>query len=295
MRVVVEHRAAHVLQNLSRAAGDAKPFLVPSNICEVVPKSLAAVGRPVHFVDIDPRDLVMDRERCLSLLSDHPAQFAGVVFVRTYGAETHEEPFFARVKSVAPQALLIDDKCLCRPACSGEQLCPSADATVFSTGYAKHVDLSGGGFAHLAPAVAYVEDSSTPTPIWPAYRDRILSALVESDRHKRALNAIYVAGLPRRIQLPELFQHWRFNIMVDKSAQLVESLFAAGLFASRHYCPASGASHRAPVAEQLHRRIVNLFNDRYYTEAQARQTVDVVRRLHQIGGPTPSDIPGWRR
>ena len=285
MRIVVEHRAARVLENLARARADQRPFLLPANVCEIVPSSLLAVGRPVQFVDIDQRDLVMDRDRCVSLLSDDPQEFAGVVFVRTYGAETNEELFFARVKSVAPHSLLIDDKCLCRPDWNGEKVSSSADVTLFSTGYAKHVDLGGGGFAYLAPGIPYLDDRSTSAQDGTAYRDRIASALKDADRHKQMMNDIYFDGIPRSIQLPEVFQRWRFNIQVDESVQLVESLFAAGLFASRHYQPAPGTDHRAPVAEQLHSRIVNLFNDRYYTETQARQTVEVVRRHLRYARP----------
>jgi dTDP-4-amino-4,6-dideoxygalactose transaminase len=294
----MEDRAVRVLQHVIRARQDPRPFLLPSNICEIVPTSLIAVGCPIQFVDIDERDLVMDRERCLSLLSHDREKFAGVVFVRTYGADTDEESFFARVKRVAPRTLLIDDKCLCRPDLSGEKLCPSADVTLFSTGYAKHVDLGGSGFGYLANAVAYVDDAHRAAGTWDEYRDRIAGALEQSDRHKQAINDIYFEGIPRSVQLPDIFQHWRFNIMVENSAQLVESLFAAGLFASRHYQPVSEtfSNERAPIAEQLHSRIVNLFNDRYYTAAQARKTADIVRRhLDRMAGPTLSETRGRTR
>jgi hypothetical protein len=70
----------------------------------------------------------------------------------------------------------------------------------------------------------------------------------------------------------------------------VERLFAAELFASRHYASLGGifCNERFPAAERLHRGIVNLFNDFYFDEEQARRTVDcVLRHLARAGRGNP--------
>lgn len=279
MSVVGGPRAASILERLSRAISDPRPFLVPANICPIVPETLAAAGRRMRFVDIARGDLAMDRQQCLDALREGEGGAAALLFARPYGGESDEEAFFGAVRRAAPDITIIDDKCLCRPDCDGLALSANADVTLFSTGYAKHVDLGGLGFATVAAGSAFDRFNPLPHDEWHHYRSRILAALETADRHKQILNAIYAAGLPANVQLPALFQQWRFNILVPNSEVLVASLFEAGLFASRHYEPVTGrfTAERFPVAEWLHARVVNLFNDRYYSVEQARRTVAVVR------------------
>ena len=75
--------------------------------------------------------------------------------------------------------------------------------------------------------------------------------------------------------LPAGYHDWRFNIRVPRPDHLIESLFAAGLFAGRHYRPIAGDGP-FPIAEGLYGSIVNLFNDRHYDESMARRTTEVV-------------------
>ncbi|HEX2122632.1 MAG TPA: hypothetical protein VHL59_13415, partial [Thermoanaerobaculia bacterium] len=123
-------------------------------------------------------------------------------------------------------------------------------------------------------------DLREPQERWEEYRERILHATRSSDAHKRALNAIYARELPPEIQLPSELQNWRFNIRVPRPGELVDALFAAGLFASRHYASLGGvfASGRFAAAERIHAQVVNLFNDRHFDEPRAAKAAAVVRR-----------------
>lgn len=250
-------RACAILHDLLQ--GDDRPFLIPANICAVVPETFEKAGRAFELVDIQEDTLEIDPEACLDRL---PA--GGLLFVRPYGRDRDVDPFFRALKEAQPDLLLIDDKCLCRPDCEGLGISQWADATLFSTGYAKHVDLGYGGFAHM-------EGKQTP---WEEHRRLVEEELPRADEHKARLNSIYSA-LPPEIQLPPEFQGWRFNLRVPEPDRLVESLFAAGLFASRHYPP---LAEGFPVAERLHGEIVNLFNDRYFDEERAERAVSVVLR-----------------
>lgn len=313
MRTIFEARGCSILYNLLRSLGGERPFLLPSNVCPIVPATFLKARRAFHFVDIAEPDLVMNRDRCLQLLKKDPDGFAGLLFVRTYGAEDDEDDFFRNLREVQADLLIIDDKCLCRPDCDGINLTRVADVTLFSSGHAKYVDLGFGGFAHLDERVNYqrqwgpysetglaaltdryqaarVErrpfelgdedwlDLSRPDLSWGEYRSRLQPALQQADEHKQRLNAIYVEALPSDIQLARKFQGWRFNIRLPQAERLVARLFQAQLFASRHYPSVTGVfcDERFANAERLHDEVVNLFNDRNYDESQTRRTTEIV-------------------
>jgi hypothetical protein len=101
----------------------------------------------------------------------------------------------------------------------------------------------------------------------------------ESYERKRRINRIYAEGIPEPFRLEPRFQDWRFQVLVEEKQRLLDSIFAAGLFASSHYADLTGifSTGRSPVAAQLHARVVNLFNDRYYSEERAERTVALVR------------------
>jgi dTDP-4-amino-4,6-dideoxygalactose transaminase len=293
--ILFERRACGILYNLLLSREDRRPFLLPANTCPVVPLAFRQAGHPFFCVDIDPVELTMDPRRCLRAIEERPEDFGGILFVRTYGVEKDFSQFFRGIKEIQPDFLIIDDKCLCPPDCDGERLSPDADVTLFSTGRAKPVDLGFGGFARCREGVSYRPfegeswlDLSAPGLGWDAYRTAIQQALPRVEEHRRRLNAIYTSTLPEEIQLPARFQGWRFHILVPEPDRLVERLFAAGLFASRHYASLGGifCEERFPEAERLHRGIVNLFNDMYFDEERARRTVDcVLRHLAGCGHP----------
>lgn len=312
MRTVFEARGCSILYNLLRSLGGERPFLLPSNVCPIVPATFLKARRPLKFVDITEPDLVMDRARCLQLLKENPGGFGGLLFVRTYGVEGNEDDFFRSLKEVQPDLLVIDDKCLCRPDCDGVNLSRVADVTLFSSGHAKYVELGFGGFAHLQERVKYQRqgghysatalaalterykaasaecrpfelgdetwlDLSPPEHSWAEHRIRLQSALNHVDEHKERLNAIYRDSLPLKIQLADKFQGWRFNIRMPEAGRFVARLFEAQLFASRHYPSVSGlfSSERFPIAERLHDEVVNLFNDRNYDDVRAHRTTQI--------------------
>jgi hypothetical protein len=309
---VFEARAATILYNLLRTRRDRRPFLLPANVCSAVPLTFLRAGQPFHLVDIGA-DLGMDAERCLDLLERRPGTFGGLLYVRPYGAAARPEPLFRAAKRRQPDLLVIDDRCLCRPNCDGVTRASHADVTLYSTGRAKHTDLGFGGFAHLHPDVVYRHhrggyrpealtrltrrfnaaaaagrrvrgaggpwlELAPPEMSWPRFRRRVAVTTRASDAQKRRLNAIYAAALPAEIQLPPRFQSWRFNVLVPEPDRLVARLFAANLFASRHYPSLAGvfALGPFPAAAGLHRWTVNLFNDRNFDEDMACRATEVV-------------------
>jgi hypothetical protein len=273
--IVMATRAAVILGNLLRARDDARPYLVPANACSAIPTAFLEAQQAFELVDLAEPSLEIDVAACVERLRAQPDGYAGVVFIRGYGRENDPTAAFRELRQAQPSIFLIDDRCLGRPDVDGHTLSPLADVTLFSTGDAKYAELGGGGFAFIAPTVPYAhDDGPAARRAWSAYRQRVIAAADAADRQKAVLNAIYARALPEDVQLPAEMQCWRFNILVPEPERLETTLFADGLFASRHYAAPPGF----PVAGHLHRRIVNLFNDHYFDEARATRAATLVNR-----------------
>jgi len=184
---------------------------------------------------------------------------------------------------------------------------------LYSTGYAKIVELGSGGYAFLKDNVAYgpvhlpfdprnhdqiekdykraVEnrvafeykdsdwlETEGSLPPWNDYCQQIETGLKSSLAHRARLNAIYASHLPVKIQLPEEYQQWRFNIKVPNKAKVMDAIFAASLFASSHYASLAGimVDGRCPQAEILADEIINLFNDHHFDEEKAEQVCRII-------------------
>ena len=152
-------RACSILRNLviSRR-GPGGVFLLPANVCPVVPLTLLTARQPFEFIDVDPNDLSMDRALVNRRLECPEPYVAGIIYVRSYGFLADISDSFSSWKVSSPDRLIVDDRCLSPPEVEGANL-EGADAILFSTGYGKYVDLGSGGFAYLAPDTPYVETS----------------------------------------------------------------------------------------------------------------------------------------
>jgi hypothetical protein len=313
MKTIFDTRACAVLYNLLSSQKDERPFLLPANICPIIPITFLQANRRFRFVDIAEPDLVMNKDQCLELIRKNRNVFAGLLFVRTYGVEDDEASFFNELKATQDDLLIVDDKCLCPPDCEGSGLDDVADVTLYSTNAKKYVDLGSGGFAHLKDHINYERslgpysvddlnllisrykkcyserqrfqlngeawlDLSGMSQAWSTYRTRVLDGRKRANEKKERINAIYAQGLPCGIQLPEKFQRWRFNIRVPSGEQLVSRLLSLGLFASRHYSSVTGvfSDDSFIQSDRLHGEVVNLFNDFYYDDGMAQRTVQII-------------------
>lgn len=310
--IVTASRASAILYNILISRPDRRPFLLPANICPVVPLTFLKAGVPFTFVDLDPATLNMDLESAAARVQS--GKFGGILYAHTYGDEYTPMVFFAEMKRSIDNILIIDDRCLCVPDLTQAEANP-ADVLLYSTGYAKIVDLGSGGFAFLDSSVKYhpqvlpyqqadlvkteltyksniashqpfnYVDSdwlqSKPTPEWDAYKMQIKEALAESRIHRQTLNAVYERRLPAEICLPERFQLWRFNLHVKDKSAVLKAIFAAGLFASSHYASLAGifAPGACPQAESLAAGVVNLFNDQHYTVEMTERTCDIIQKV----------------
>ena len=274
MTLLTDNRASRILYNYLESNHFEKPFLVPVNVCSIIPKVFAETGTPIEFVDINRDSLCLD----LEFLCKDVSSYSGVLFVHTYGTERSFENDFKRIKNSHPDFQIIDDRCLCFPR--WESVESSADLLLFSVGEKKQVDCGRGGIAFIKEGIRYLSqplkvDSVLDDYQWEPEFNSLKVRTEESLRHKKTINAIYQGKLPKYIQLDEEFQNWRFNILVDNKEFILKELFDNRLFASSHYSPIVPMDGNALA---LHNRIINLFNDFYYTEEMALKTCEIILR-----------------
>jgi hypothetical protein len=310
MKLVQAPRASAVLYNILTGSADLRPWLLPANICPIVPITFLKARVPFEFVDISADTLHAD----LNQLEDKIKQrkFGGWLYAHTYGEPSTPLDFFSVIKNLDPELTVVDDRCLCIPDLEPIN---SADVILYSTGYAKIVELDFGGYAFLRDDLEYqpvslpfnpeyhdeIErlykqsiqkrekftyhdsnwlDTASPLPVWSEYSLQIVAKRSASLNRRELLNQIYASRLPKEIQLPQSYQTWRFNIRVKNNSKILGAIFDSGLFASSHYAPLAGimADGSAPRAAQLADEVINLFNDEHFDEEKAHKVCDVILR-----------------
>jgi len=310
VQVVQAPRASAILYNLVKSRQGTYPWLLPANICPIVPITFLKTGVPFELVDISPETLHMDWTQAETLVNRQ--KFGGLLYAHTYGEPSPPYDFLEGIKKKNPNLLIIDDCCLCTPQLEADDLNP-ADVQLYSTGYGKVVDLNFGGYAFVRDDIKYKNvslpftpqaydgienlykqaihqrsrfvyhdsnwlDTTSPMPDWDAYRHQIERHRAEALQHSSSLNAVYVEMLPAEIQLPRAYQDWRFNICVKNQQHILAAIFSAGLFASSHYASLAGifGDGIGGNANSLANEVINLFNDYHFTPKQAEQVCQVV-------------------
>ena len=310
MQIVQAPRASAIIYSLLIDQKDKRPWLLPANICPIVPITFLKARVPFELVDISAKTLHIDLDQVEALVRH--GRFGGLLYAHTYGESSTPNSFFELLKQIASDLLIIDDRCLCIPDLEHEPL-NKADVLLYSTGYAKIVELNSGGYAFLQDEIdwqsaranfnpqhheeiekSYKEainrrlrffyrdsdwlETDTPVLAWDKYRERIEKKLMQSLEQRISLNQIYASKLPREIQLPDRFQTWRFNIRVKNKQRILAAIFSSGLFASSHYASLAGIMEdgKAPQAEALADGVINLFNDHHLTTDQAEQICKII-------------------
>ena len=308
MRLFQAPRASAILYHVLTGRERRDPWLLPANICPVVPLTFLKAGVPFEFVDISPETLHMDLDQAESRIRQR--SFGGLLYAHTYGEASTPLDFFQGIKSLNPGLLVLDDRCLCIPEFESA---PCADVILYSSGYAKVVDLGFGGYAFLRDGLAYrprqlpfnqddqaeiersykqaIEkrvryvyrdrdwlETDASLPEWNDYRRQIENGLKLSLEQRAALNQVYASRLPPEIQLPQEYQSWRFNIRVRNRPEMVRAIFEAGLFASSHYASLAGvmADGASPHADALADEVINLFNDHHFDTHRAARICDLI-------------------
>jgi hypothetical protein len=309
---ILAPRASTILYNLLLSQKDRRAFILPANICPIVPITFFKAGIPFEFVDILERGLHMDLEQAEERI--RTGKFRGLLYAHTYGDPSMPRRFLEEIKKNHPDLLLIDDRCLCIPDLEPDLSNP-ADVILYSTGYGKVVDQGFGGFAFLSGDLTYQTRSlpfnpqeletlentfkrsiearepfvfsnsnwlqtDSDLPAWTDFKERVRSAREKSIAHRQSINAVYNSLIPPDLCLSEPYQLWRFNLRLPDKKKTLAALFAEQLFASSHYASLAGIMGKGycPRAHRLWGEIVNLFNDTHYTLEMAERTTQIVLR-----------------
>ena len=310
MQIIQAPRASAILYHLLVSQTSPLPWLLPANICPIVPITFFKARVPFEFVDTSAKTLHMNLEQAEALIKKR--KYGGILYAHTYGEASTPVEFFAHVKSIDPELLIIYDRCLCIPDLDPDNNSP-ADVSLYSTGYAKIVELNFGGYAFMKENIKYQPvhlpfdsraqdeleksykevvsqnarfiyhdtdwlETDTNLPAWYDYRNQIESGLSNSLRQRNMLNDVYTSHLPAEIQLPQAYQTWRFNIRVKNKKRIMNAIFSAKLFASSHYASLVGimGEGHASQAEKLANEVINLFNDHHFSTEQAEQVCAII-------------------
>lgn len=272
MKLLTANRANKLLYNFIKVNNITGKVLLPANVCPDVVKTLAFAGMQPQFLDIQAETLCMDQQAAL----DYAKEASMLIFVHTYGLEVEFSAFFQQLREQNPDLIIVDDKCLCLPDLDVKD--SAADLVLYSTGEKKMVNLGGGAIGYLADKWEYDEVpvegcDCLSNELWLLDPKQLYLKMDTIIAHKEKLNTIYRAMLPETIQLPDAFQHWRFNILVKNKQEILAALAAEGLVADSIY-PAQGAS--CLVANNLHAYVINLYNDKLFTLEQAERACEII-------------------
>lgn len=312
-------RASTILYEYLVGLNNEETFLVPANSCPIVPATFLKAQVPFHLVDIDPEHYLIDLQKVENILTSSTSNF-GLLFIRPLGFMDDRSHFFTRLKSLHPQLRIVDDRCLATPTFDSNELSPEVDLTLFSTGYSKIVEHGTGGYAfyngdsmeqtgkpyeeqHHDTLISsfkksldeesrfvYTDtdwlDFADPALSFAEYRQLTMSNLKFSLAHKKTINQIFQEQLGDNSEiqlLGEKYSQWRFNFLTEKRDLILKAIFSQGLFASSHYASLAGIfdNSSAPIAGNVGRRILNLFNDHRISESTASKLCDIVNEVTQ--------------
>ena len=272
MKLLTANRATKLLYNFLKVNNISGKVLLPANICPEVVKTLHYAGMTTQFVDLQVETLCIHQEAVLTAAKDASM----LLFVHTYGIEHDFYTFFEQVREQNPDIIIVDDKCLCLPDLEVKD--SAADLVLYSTGERKLVSLGGGAIGYLAYQWEYdeveVEESELLSNELRLLDPKQLYMRMDTViAHKEKLNSIYRAMLPEAMQLPDAYQHWRFNILVPNKDQILAALAAEDIPAES---PSPTQDEACVVASNLHTLAIQLYNDKRLTQEQAMRACEII-------------------
>ena len=275
MKLLTANRATKLLYNFLKVNNITGKVLLPANICPEVVKTLHYAGMTTQFVDLQVETLCIHQDAVLSLAKEASV----LLFVHTYGIEHDFYTFFEQVREQNPDIIIVDDKCLCLPDLEVKD--SAADLVLYSTGERKLVSLGGGAIGYLADQWEYdeveVEESELlSNELWLLDPKQLYMRMDTIIAHKEKLNSIYRSMLPEAMQLPDAYQHWRFNILVPNKEQILAALAAEDIPAES---PSPAQDEACVVASNLHTLAIQLYNDKRLTQEQAVRACEIICEL----------------
>ena len=145
--ILFEDRASGVLGKVLNVIEN-KKFLLPLNICSVVPNTLLKANKEFDFIDVSLDTLCMNQDKVLKKIKEDNS-VDGILFVKTFGVDFDIQPFYRKIKEINNNIFIIDDMCSCVPVFDYNIEKSYADMSLFSSGYAKYIDIGYGGYGFI--------------------------------------------------------------------------------------------------------------------------------------------------
>jgi len=309
--VIIENRASVVLYNFLKSNRINGVFLLPANVCPIVPLTFLKAGVTFEFVDIDSTH-AMDKLQCLSRIAD--LKYSGVLFVHSYGKVFNNDGFYKQIKSIRENFTIIDDKCLCIPELTFD-VPLHVDLQLFSTGYAKYVELSYGGWGIINNQLNYEKaslnyvsaaydlqmnairpmldnnlhldyvdtpwlDTST-LDLTDEYFEFIKNKILEIRSHKEIINTIYSSLLPVDLQFGIDYVDWRFMLAIPNRSKIISRIFEKGYFVGTNFPSVAYMFNKEAMinAEKEQSMVINLFNDFRIDESKAIAITHIINGM----------------
>jgi hypothetical protein len=130
MKTVLAPRASAILYDVLRSGAERLTYLLPANVCPIVPITLLKARVPFEFVDIASETLHMDLDQVEDRLRSDPERYGGILYAHTYGDARTPREFFDHVKRRWNHLIVIDDRLCFRPRASCRD---GADVVLYST------------------------------------------------------------------------------------------------------------------------------------------------------------------
>mgnify|MGYP006417011081 CR=1 FL=1 len=240
--ILFEDRASTVLYKVLSVIEN-KKFLLPLNICPIVPDTLIKANKEFEFIDISLDTLCMSQNKALKKIQDDNS-IDGILFVKTFGIEFNIQPFYKKIKEINNNVFIIDDMCLCAPKFDYDIENSYADMSIFSSGYSKYVDIGYGGYG-------FIEDKkfrknfqdTSKNKYFLEYKKTIIDRMKPIKMHKDELNCIYKVNIPRKY-------HWEMSLRIG-------GFHFWQITRMRFYKPYSTKRIYLPVVT-IHRLIINI-------------------------------------
>tara|TARA_Y100000768_G_scaffold388769_1_gene386994 strand:+ start:495 stop:1454 length:960 start_codon:yes stop_codon:yes gene_type:complete len=311
---IFRNRATAIIHDFIKNNEIKEKFILPANICPIVPLVFYKNKIQVKFLDIDKKTLNICKDKVFSEIKNS----SGILWNYTYGKETNQKNFFKDLKKMKENYLIIDDKCLCIPNTKFKKSLYS-DLEIYSTGYSKYCDMDYGGYGiskkklelfktkylkssehrlknKIDKFISQKKKYSNKEINWLKnqkinnsnfYIKSIEKLKNKVNTHKKKINLIYCKNIPSEIILDKKANNWRFNILVNKKEKLLKEIFCNGLFASSHFYSSSKLfkSENNTYSDILSKNVLNLFNDFRFNESNALKICEIITKHYNKYGP----------
>jgi hypothetical protein len=273
LNYLTDYRASSILHRFLLKFDKSIKVILPVNICPIVNEVISKSGFTPHFIDVSEKYLfTIDQEKLIDYLNKNVGKKNIVLLNQTYGINFDFSKLCENLKKNY-DVVIIEDKCLSIP---NLETADYVDITLYSTGYAKILELPfGGGIAvskdeiKLPEPLFYFGTSKEYKRMNIDYFEKeIQNKLSIVLEHKNNINDIYDSEL-KEYSINENLNLWRYNITVKNKDAVLAKIFENKLFASNHYKPLLSNYYIYKNSWDLYNNVINLFNDFYINEAQA--------------------------